>query len=382
MAIEGPLRELGIHDVFQLLDLSRKTGVLRVRSALRQNAGTVYFESGAVIGAEIRSNPHPLGGLLLKSGKVSEEELARVRALQEAGDTRRLGDLLVESGTISRREVDRIIRRQTEEVVFELLGWSEGYFSFEEGDPTRMSVEAAVRIPTEALVMEAARRIDEWSRIETRIPHLGIVARLAPVGTDAGPLDLMPFEWEVLAAIDGTRDVHDLSTTLNRSEFEVAKTLFGLATAGIILLEDTAAAAPSGDGTAGGGLTMAVARAEEDLAAGRVEAALVAAGDAAVVHPDQPLAHLVLARVLLAAGRAAEALAAAERALQIDPALVAAHRHAGTAAARLGRFRSAREHWEQWLGARGQDEMRHDESVRAARDAAGTLEHVLRGLSG
>ena len=30
MAIEGPLRELGIHDVFQLLDLNRKTGVLRV----------------------------------------------------------------------------------------------------------------------------------------------------------------------------------------------------------------------------------------------------------------------------------------------------------------------------------------------------------------
>ena len=33
MAIEGPLRELGIHDVFQLLDLSRKTGMLRVTSS-------------------------------------------------------------------------------------------------------------------------------------------------------------------------------------------------------------------------------------------------------------------------------------------------------------------------------------------------------------
>ena len=46
MAIEGPLRELGIHDVFQLLDLSRKTGSLRVTSALRDNEGVVYFESG------------------------------------------------------------------------------------------------------------------------------------------------------------------------------------------------------------------------------------------------------------------------------------------------------------------------------------------------
>ena len=46
MAIEGPLRELGIHDVFQLLDLSRKTGRLRVTSLLRDNEGTVYFDSG------------------------------------------------------------------------------------------------------------------------------------------------------------------------------------------------------------------------------------------------------------------------------------------------------------------------------------------------
>ena len=53
MAIEGPLRELGIHDVFQLLDLSRKTGVLRVSSELRHNAGSVYFHDGAVIFATI-----------------------------------------------------------------------------------------------------------------------------------------------------------------------------------------------------------------------------------------------------------------------------------------------------------------------------------------
>ena len=64
MAIEGPLRELGIHDVFQLLDLSRKTGSLRVTSGLRDNEGIVYFESGRVVSAAIRTNPHPLGAML------------------------------------------------------------------------------------------------------------------------------------------------------------------------------------------------------------------------------------------------------------------------------------------------------------------------------
>src|SRR5437899_3624154 len=83
MAIEGPLRELGIHDVFQLLDLSRKTGMLRVTSELRHNAGTISFEGGAIIFAEIRSNPHPLGALLLRTGKITEADLARARDMQE-----------------------------------------------------------------------------------------------------------------------------------------------------------------------------------------------------------------------------------------------------------------------------------------------------------
>ena len=49
MAIEGPLKELGIHDVFQLLDLSRKTGMLLVTSELRDNEGTVLFENGKIV---------------------------------------------------------------------------------------------------------------------------------------------------------------------------------------------------------------------------------------------------------------------------------------------------------------------------------------------
>src|SRR5216117_716616 len=173
MPIEGPLRELGIHDVFQLLDLSRKTGLLRVTSELRHNAGTISFEGGAIIFAEIRSNPHPLGALLLRTGKITEADLARARDMQERqGDKRRLGEILVELGALTPRELERQVRFQLEEVVFEVMSWREGYFSFSEGTPTELPTDTVVRIPTEALLMEGARRIDEWSRIEGRIPTL------------------------------------------------------------------------------------------------------------------------------------------------------------------------------------------------------------------
>jgi hypothetical protein len=46
VALEGPLKELHIQDVFQLLDLGRKSGVLRVTSELRQAAATVSVRPG------------------------------------------------------------------------------------------------------------------------------------------------------------------------------------------------------------------------------------------------------------------------------------------------------------------------------------------------
>src|ERR1041385_895071 len=166
MAIEGPLRELGIHDVFQLLDLSRKTGRLSVTSAVRDNEGTVYFRDGRVVAARIRSNPHPIGQVLLRAGKITEAELARARALQDHPDERRrLGDILVDIGAVTQREMERQIRRQIEAVVFELMSWQEGFFSFSDGDVSGAGHIDATGLSTESLLMEAARRIDEWARI-------------------------------------------------------------------------------------------------------------------------------------------------------------------------------------------------------------------------
>src|SRR5256885_3031368 len=117
MPIEGPLRELGIHDVFQLLDLSRKTGALRVTSELRHNEGKIYFDNGVVVSAEIRSNPHPLGALLLPTGKIPGADLERARDMQQPpGDKRPLGESLVSRAGITQRAGQRQTRLQIEEV--------------------------------------------------------------------------------------------------------------------------------------------------------------------------------------------------------------------------------------------------------------------------
>jgi tetratricopeptide (TPR) repeat protein len=375
MAIEGPLRELGIHDVFQLLDLSRKTGALRVTSELRDNEGTVFFEAGKVVFATVRSNPHPIGTLLLRSGKITEAELDRARALQAgAGAQRRLGELLVELGAISARELERQVRLQVEAVVFELMSWNEGFFSFEEADVSGAPADATARISTESLLMEAARRIDEWSRIAYKVPSLTMIPTLAPARED-GPslLDLLPNEWEVLTAIDGESDLRAIAASLARSEFDIAKVAYALLTTGVVELVAPTEATRDGPGVDAGPYVI---QARIALAAGRGDDALAAAREALAADSTSVDARLVAARALLRLGRSAEAAEELRRAAAADPDHPDVQLELGYAAARRGDLDAALASWDRYLAVNAT--LPQTSPVRAANRAAAQLRDLLR----
>ena len=350
MAIEGPLRELGIHDVFQLLDLSRKTGSLRVTSALRDNEGVVCFESGRVVSASIRTNPHPLGAMLVRAGKISEGDLERARMAQShRTDGKRLGELLVEAGCLTWRELERQVRLQIETVVFELMSWQEGFFSFVEGRTSDPMTEATARISTESLLMEGARRIDEWARIAHKIPNLAVIPVLAPIDEDhPSLLDLLPNEWEMLAMIDGQSDIRGIALRLGRSEFDVAKVAYGLLSTGVIEVrapENARVVEP----LAGDDPAPHIEHARVALRDGRLDDALVAASAASRAAPMRADAQLLIARALMRMERESEALEALRRAAQLEPRNPEVLLALGAAAARSAGMDQAVLSWQRYL---------------------------------
>ncbi len=319
MAIEGPLRELGIHDVFQLLDLSRKTGRLRVTSALRDNEGTVSFHNGRVVGATIRTNPNPIGEILVNAGKITRDELERAMTLQrQPGEQRSLGEILVSIGAITERELHRQIRRQIEAVVFELMSWQEGYFCFAEGDPGATNGGWHASLTAESLLMEAARRIDEWTRIAHRIPSMTTVPALADVdGDHPATLDLRPNEWEVLAQIDGATDLRSIAERVGMSDFDVAKVVFGLLSTGVVTLVEGRSTPPTND--ARDDAVMLLSDAREALRDTRARDALQHAERALLLSSELVEGRMVAAQALIALERFGEAERHLERALDTDP---------------------------------------------------------------
>ena len=88
---------------------------------------------------------------LLHAGRISEADLERARARRTGPRASAdLIDLLVEIGAITQKELERQLRLHIESVVFELMSWSEGFFSFEErarGDmPTDSRITRVDRI--------------------------------------------------------------------------------------------------------------------------------------------------------------------------------------------------------------------------------------------
>src|SRR5207247_2796246 len=173
-----------------------------------------------------------------------------------------------------------------------------------------------------------------------------------------GELDLLPPDWEMLAMIDGGREARAIASELGRSDFEVAKTLFGRESAGVIVLADPGTTKRERTALAAD-LAELVARAEDALARRDLEEARGVAEQAAGVHPHDPAVHLLLGRIALAAGRSADAVEELRRALRLDPLAVAAHRVLGYALAATGRFGEAVEQWDQWerLAARSETEL-------------------------
>lgn len=231
MAIKGSLREASLPDVLQLLSMGKKTGCLSVTH--RNNFGYIYFDKGRISYASIVNRRDRLGDMLVKAGSITPEQLESAIQAQGKHRDKRIGDLLVELGFITREALHEHVRIQIEEAVYLLFTWNEGTFNFEaDVHPERQDL--LVSIPPESLLLEGARRVDEWSLIEKKIPSFDMVFDADWRKLAATELPLTAEQQNVLQHVDGRRDVTSLVEISGLVEFEVGKALYGLLTAGLI----------------------------------------------------------------------------------------------------------------------------------------------------
>jgi tetratricopeptide (TPR) repeat protein len=229
MAIKGSLKEASLPDVLQLLSMGKKTGCLAVTH--RNNFGYIFFEKGQISYASIVNRRDRIGDILVKSNLITTAQLEAAITAQAKQRDKRIGELLVSQGSITKDGLHAQIRLQIEEAVYFLFTWKEGTFNFEaEVHPEEQDFQ--VSINPESLLLEGARRVDEWSLIEKKIPAFDLVFDVDRKKLEEKGVELTKEQETVVALLDGRRDVSAVMEESGLGEFDVGKALYGLLSAG------------------------------------------------------------------------------------------------------------------------------------------------------
>jgi hypothetical protein len=140
-----------------------------------------------------------------------------------------IGKIFLKDGQI----IDAVVGAlRGDNAVYEMAIWSEGDFSFNPGEETDT---VTIQLSNANLMMEAARRLDEWRVLSRKIPSLDLV----PYFTSRDQSDqvtLSPHEWILVTRIDDEHTIEEIAEALHWSAFDVSKLLFGMITSGLVAL--------------------------------------------------------------------------------------------------------------------------------------------------
>lgn len=181
MSFQGSIQELPVPDIIQLVSVSGKTGMFMLMRGSER--GYIYLRNGRIVHAEM--------------GGVSGEE-----------------------------------------AVYALAIWATGDFQF---TPGKESEATTIDKTNTSLLMEAARRLDEWKVLARKIPGVDHIPVLKP--RELGePVTLSPPEWNLVIRIDGRKTVEELARATGSNSFDTAKVLYGLVTSDLVDMRPNTAA--------------------------------------------------------------------------------------------------------------------------------------------
>ena len=230
--IKGNLASFRIVEVMQMLSMQRQTGRLAIHSSAEEVE--IYFQDGAVVFSSGNCSDAKAGmdTLLRKSCRVDDDSLQHAMSIADMTGEQ-VDKVLIREKLLDEKTFADCLRRHTESIVYKVMAWKEGDFSFENATPPVFAVPLQIKV--DDLLLEGARRSDEWTLIQQKIPNLNIV--FEPMIGNAEELTtrgMSDTDLKVFSLIDGRRTVQDIIDADYLDEFDVAKSIFILLSVNLI----------------------------------------------------------------------------------------------------------------------------------------------------
>ncbi len=227
MALKGDLASVGLADVFQMLAMNQKVGILSIQG--EEGWRALFFDKN---GVTLFYNEHlfldRLLDNLVRKGLLSAEFVQTARR-ENLGDPVGTAESMIANGSI--READFLdgFRDQMEEEIYDLFLWGNGNWEFFEGAHQCEGHEGVINdhffFSADSLVMEAARRLDEWAYIREQVSSENdVFERTEQIqGPDIAKID--EANLSLYELVDGKRNVRRIIDSSGITPFLVFKTL-------------------------------------------------------------------------------------------------------------------------------------------------------------
>ena len=234
MGFAGNLRTLSLPEVVQTLARIQATGILRL--AADEGHRDVVFNAGQIIGVEFKQGAERQALLqrMIMQGKIDATAAAAITA---TGSETQVVRSLVSQGLVSEEEVLDAEANQAEEELISLCTWEAADFVFHDAGPEEPEATELVdkysrlglTINSGSLLMEAARRMDEWSRLKERIPDTGVVLGVANAQDEAIAAASATYPAvAVIPLVDAVRTIEDIVRDAVVTRLEVYQVLVEL----------------------------------------------------------------------------------------------------------------------------------------------------------
>lgn len=191
MSFTGDLEHLPIVDVIQLLQSTRKSGTLCLKS--HKGESQLVFNDGYIVSANHANNNVRIGRILLEMNAITDEELVNALNEQRSAGADRIPLIaaLLEGGKIKKEAAFKGLETLVEMTIVEVLTWAGGTFSL---DVDKMAVSDDYRyfpeklhqdffLNTQSVLMEALRIYDEKMRDGTLTDETFSTGEASPEGT-------------------------------------------------------------------------------------------------------------------------------------------------------------------------------------------------------
>ncbi len=178
MALEGNAKDFGLSEIFQLISIQQKSGMLSISA---EESMAIFFREGMIISTRDRRNRtrDRLKDYLLRYGFIERDEMNNLQQIQTESNMD-LTDILLSEKYFSKEELQTIFNDQIYESIQEVLSWPKSHYKFITGMHVLSGVKSFASIKVEGLLMESMRRIDEFPEMLRIFPSEEMLLKRLP----------------------------------------------------------------------------------------------------------------------------------------------------------------------------------------------------------